>query len=209
MRIKKICRCCKSVFTRRHNLSNLQWTIQIYCSMKCFYKARKVRIQKSCAFCNAKILVAPALIRIGSGKFCDAECYAKWQSENRRLENSYSWTGGSEKTYRDIAKKVVLKKSIPLVCSKCGRQESIIIHHKDLNIKNNKISNLKVLCQSCHVNLHYKIAGTTKADRARYFVCCICHKRFAVNVKGDRKVCSSKCSNEYCKRGLHWRNREN
>ena len=177
--------------------------------MKCFYSARKVRIQKSCAFCGAKILVSPGLLRIGSGKFCDANCYAKWQSKNRKLENSYTWKGGNKNTYRSHARKIIKKLSIPLICTKCKRKESIRVHHIDLNVKNNNVSNLMVLCQSCHVNLHYKIAGTTKADKSRYFVCCICHKKFAVNVKGDRKVCSSKCSYEYSKRGLHWRNREN
>lgn len=168
---------------------------------------KKVRIEKDCQFCGKKIYITKCLLKIGSGKFCNMDCYAKWQSKNRRLENSYTWNGGSESTYRKIAKTIIRDTGISLICSICKRKKSIIIHHLDRNIKNNDISNLKVLCQSCHVNLHNKIEYKTKGDLARHFTCCICRKDFIVNTKENRKVCSSVCSYEFCKRGLHWKNR--
>ena len=170
---------------------------------------KKIRIERNCQFCDKKIHVKKYLIKLGSGKFCNINCYAKWQSQNRRLEKSYSWNGGAESTYRKIAKDTIRRLSISLVCSICRRKESIIIHHIDKNIKNNDMLNLKVLCQSCHVNLHNQIEHKTRQDSAHSFICCICNKTFKAHIRGfeARKVCSSLCSYEFCKRRLHWSNR--
>ncbi len=41
------------------------------------------------------------------------------------------------------------------VCGECGQTEGQIdVHHSDMNRKNNKVNNLKVLCASCHAKLH-------------------------------------------------------
>jgi 5-methylcytosine-specific restriction endonuclease McrA len=42
-------------------------------------------------------------------------------------------------------------------CEKCGLSLDPVtphIHHKDRNPKNNKMTNLKVLCPNCHSNAH-------------------------------------------------------
>jgi len=168
----------------------------------------KTTIGSKCEYCGKVILVAPYLLKMKKGKFCDSDCYSKWQSKNRRLEKSFTWKGGCEATYRKIAREIIDKLRIQLVCLKCNRNESIIIHHVDRNIKNNNLSNLMVLCQSCHVNLHNELMHQRKEDRARSFTCLICGKNFSVNTKTDRKVCSSECSYEFNRRGLHWGNRE-
>jgi 5-methylcytosine-specific restriction endonuclease McrA len=167
----------------------------------------KITVKRICQYCEKPIFVIPAVVRIGSGKFCDAACYGKWQSENRRLEKSYSWKYGSEHTYRSIARDVMLVGKNSRICSLCGRKQSIIVHHKDMNIKNNSVNNLQVLCQSCHVKLHYKMSGKT-GIKSRHFICSICHKEFIGISTKDRKVCSTKCSYAYSRLGLHWRNRE-
>ena len=35
-------------------------------------------------------------------------------------------------------------------CSLCGNIKDLQVHHKDENRKNNQISNLIILCRSCH-----------------------------------------------------------
>jgi hypothetical protein len=50
-------------------------------------------------------------------------------------------------------KMLVLKEN---KCEMCGdKDKRKIVHHKDENKNNNNISNLQVLCQSCHAGLHY------------------------------------------------------
>lgn len=203
----KKCLHCGLIYNKNSHFSRSQWQLQKYCSKKCFCEHRSTRIERRCLFCNKKILVKKYLLNIGSGKFCDAKCYSKWQSKHRRLEKSFSWKGGVDDTYRQNARAIIKRLHTRLICSVCGRNKSIVVHHIDRNVKNNDISNLKVLCQSCHVNLHNEIAKKTKKDRAVSFLCCVCHKTFYVNTKADRKVCSSICSYEYSKKGLHWRNR--
>lgn len=45
-------------------------------------------------------------------------------------------------------------------CEECGEfNKRTIVHHKDGDRKNNQISNLKALCDSCHRLLHLKIQG--------------------------------------------------
>ena len=42
----------------------------------------------------------------------------------------------------------------PKKCAKCGSSEQIHIHHIDQNSANNVISNLALLCNSCHQSFH-------------------------------------------------------
>ncbi len=64
-----------------------------------------------------------------------------------RGENHYLWKGGeSKREYRDTIEK--------RECSKCQTTEDLCIHHIDFDHYNNEISNLQVLCNSCHTSLH-------------------------------------------------------
>jgi len=40
------------------------------------------------------------------------------------------------------------------ICTVCYSLEDICIHHKDKNPWNNKESNLKIICRSCHTKIH-------------------------------------------------------
>lgn len=44
--------------------------------------------------------------------------------------------------------------SFGTTCVRCGSTESIEVHHKDRNRKNNSPSNLEVLCRKCHRSEH-------------------------------------------------------
>jgi len=35
----------------------------------------------------------------------------------------------------------------------------LCVHHRDLNIQNNKLNNLQVMCNSCHQKLHRELEG--------------------------------------------------
>lgn len=39
-------------------------------------------------------------------------------------------------------------------CAKCATTETLCIHHKDEDHTNNDLSNLEVLCMSCHSRMH-------------------------------------------------------
>jgi 5-methylcytosine-specific restriction endonuclease McrA len=39
-------------------------------------------------------------------------------------------------------------------CDLCGSIERLHLHHKDRNRKNNDLSNIQLLCASCHYKIH-------------------------------------------------------
>jgi len=68
-------------------------------------------------------------------------------------EKNPIWNGGVSQGYLNrIAKEFGIKRDI---CGDCGSKRSknavsLHIHHKDFNRRNNKKSNLVVICNSCH-----------------------------------------------------------
>lgn len=39
-------------------------------------------------------------------------------------------------------------------CTICGDKEKLVVHHKDMNKKNNDPKNLVVICGQCHTSIH-------------------------------------------------------
>jgi len=67
----------------------------------------------------------------------------------RTLKKHPNWKGGV-RVYRRIK-----LSEVPLVCSICGKKNcNLEVHHIDFNRKNNKLTNLQVLCVSCHRKIH-------------------------------------------------------
>jgi len=71
-------------------------------------------------------------------------------------EKHPNWKGGGNTYLSKLAKAVYSEFHTNKLCEKCGNSYEIVIHHKDENRKNNKISNLKALCRVCHISLHKK-----------------------------------------------------
>ncbi|MBI2450384.1 MAG: HNH endonuclease [Candidatus Nealsonbacteria bacterium] len=67
-------------------------------------------------------------------------------------ENHPNWAGG-ESASRGILERSNKK----MMCVHCGTTDRrvLMVHHKDINRKNNKIKNLIWLCQNCHHLTHY------------------------------------------------------
>lgn len=45
------------------------------------------------------------------------------------------------------------------ICSLCGADIDLVVHHSDFNHYNNEPNNLMCLCRSCHAKLHSKAAN--------------------------------------------------
>ena len=69
--------------------------------------------------------------------------------------NNPSWKGGKEGYFRRMARKKIG------TFGKTGYRKTksdgmnLIVHHKDGNVKNNKINNLEVMSRSEHTKLHW------------------------------------------------------
>lgn len=48
------------------------------------------------------------------------------------------------------------------VCTKCGSDKRIVIHHKNCDKSNNTLNNALVLCSVCHGKLHQHLITTER-----------------------------------------------
>ena len=68
-------------------------------------------------------------------------------------------------SYRKNAHKVY-----PKCCSKCGYDKHpkiLVVHHKDGDRKNGKLTNLEILCPNCHAEAHLAMGNTRLGPTAR------------------------------------------
>lgn len=66
----------------------------------------------------------------------------------KKRKGNYNQGGSNNNNYKNgISMYAQRKKSR---CETCGSTKNLMVHHKDGNRKNNKSSNLKTLCWSCH-----------------------------------------------------------
>jgi hypothetical protein len=72
-------------------------------------------------------------------------------SLSHREDRTWCWKGGiSQNYYRRLIIFIGLKKE----CQRCGSLKHIVIHHKNRNRKDNRLSNLEILCRRCHFIEH-------------------------------------------------------
>ena len=80
---------------------------------------------------------------------------------NQKGENNPCWKGG-----HSIYKKTYYESSKNRKCSLCGSTHFLVVHHKDGNRENGKVSNLLLVCRSCHAKIHnlYQNLGLPKKN---------------------------------------------
>jgi len=126
-----------------------------YCSKKCQAEA-----QKNGKYCNCFVCGRPVwrskqyLTRSKSGYFfCTKSCQTLWRNKYFSGEKHPNWRGGAHQAYRQR----LMDDGADQICSKCetGDFRVLIVHHKDRNRANNKISNLTWLCHNCHFLEHF------------------------------------------------------
>jgi len=80
-----------------------------------------------------------------------SECGSETPRENTRKYVCYTCLKGYGTEF-DKARKKLIKRD--KACKFCGRKYLLTAHHKDRNTKNNKLNNLMLLCQPCHISYH-------------------------------------------------------
>jgi len=53
------------------------------------------------------------------------------------------------------------------LCQRCGSSRHIRVHHKDRDRHNNVLSNLEVLCGSCHAREHHPVGAYPLSEEAK------------------------------------------
>lgn len=144
------------------------------CSKKCSYELRRVRsgnVKRVCLNCNNTVTAY-------KGKYCSNKCQKDYEWKQVKilieLDTNNTLNVGLE-TRNTYYKRYIIEKRSPK-CEECGWSKvnqftgriPVELEHVDGNCTNNKLSNLKLLCPSCHsLTSTYKGSNRGKGS-ARY-----------------------------------------
>ena len=101
---------------------------------------------KDCEICGIPLTRK----RFASGRLEDRNVFLKRKRCSQACANSRLVVQADSHRWR--ARQIKTKDR----CEDCGTTEKLHIHHKDRNPANNDLSNLAVLCSSCHKALHWR-----------------------------------------------------
>ena len=137
---KRKCEICENEFEVQH------WLKKRFCSKKCSAaRENKGRFQKGHIWdksTNQKRI--KNIIKNHKGMLGKKHTDATKKKMSKSSKNPYNYKDGGY--YGKIETKE---------CEVCGEsQKRILIHHKDGNRQNNKISNLLAVCDACHSKIH-------------------------------------------------------
>lgn len=139
-RVKVICKICSKTFS----VISCRGKTAKFCSRPCYNKSLRGRgsVEHSCLHCQKKFWDSPCKLR----KFCSKACVGK--------SNKDTWNPAFTTVRKAMDSRGQIKS-----CNRCGYSEEpriLGVHHKDRNRKNNKKTNLEVLCPNCHSLEHLK-----------------------------------------------------
>ncbi len=87
---------------------------------------------------------------------------------------AFNWYGGEKRERRKPVPTSYRKEALARArhkCQRCHRQLEAVwhIHHRDGNRNNNRLSNLRILCPTCHAEVEHK-KRIKKGEKKRYYI---------------------------------------
>jgi len=126
------CPICGKEFYRKR--CHIKRSKTFYCSKKCFNKSKKGKI--------------PPNIE-----------QARKNSPIQKGSKNINWKGGKPTPYPDewngTLKHKIFKREKGK-CQECGKRKNLVCHHVNFDKNNCSLNNLKLLCRSCHMKVHWK-----------------------------------------------------
>jgi len=182
---KKICVICG----KEYEPDKRNYRRQLTCSIKCScrndtikerQKVRQARqdVNKNCLVCGqsflahyrnvhqiycskscAMLAMHKRAVETGSKKLYAKAYYEKHKEDDlqrsRKNRNIRDFGGNRLKAIERDGHK----------CALCGYAEKLVVHHKDVNRKNNSLENLQTLCHGCHGRIHNTLLPERKCEK--------------------------------------------
>ena len=141
------CKICRKKFYAKPNWLKRGWGK--YCSGKCQFKAQLKGKFMYCNICRKKAWKTPLQLKRSKSEkfFCSKSCQTLWRNREFSGPRHPNWTGGEF-----AGRRILERANKKVVCTHCNAADKrvLMVHHKDGNRKNNRITNLIWLCQNCH-----------------------------------------------------------
>jgi 5-methylcytosine-specific restriction endonuclease McrA len=137
-----------------------------YCSMECYGKSERNRIQRECTNCGEQFTRNAASMS-HDRVFCSIDCRDEYQVE---ADDYHPWDGTGT-SYRGPSWQEQRQKALErdgYECQECGKGEDdayrLDVHHitpfREFGIERhteaNELDNLRVLCRSCHLEVEWR-----------------------------------------------------
>jgi len=165
--VKKECENCGEVFYPR--ATDIKRGKGKYCSADCAFASRNRTVEeRTCEQCGNKFSPEKRETDRGGGKYCSRECYY----ESRKGEGNPMWNNNASergtlyhKTKNHVYYLIRQAKDLGQIeqqpCEECGATENIDAHHDDYT----KPYDIRWLCRTCHLKLHFRLAHKKKASQ--------------------------------------------
>lgn len=161
--VERICKLCgKNFMTYPSEINKGKGK---NCSRRCADISKRTKKKKNCKNCGKFFIARGTQLAIGQGVFCSHSCKftGKWNS---------NWVGGRVKSNGYVAVrdgKNKYKYEHRLIIEKLIRRKlksDEVVHHKNHNKLDNRISNLQVMTMADHARHHAAERAEDKANNA-------------------------------------------
>lgn len=149
----------KEKIKQAHLDKGLSWDKKCKVCEKTFRVSKSTSSAQFCSCeCRAQVIMPPRPDRTGcepwnKGLTKNTDNRIKELAEDRMLEGNPNWKGNDIKT--NSGNQRAQRMYPPEPCGECNKPKGVR-HHIDGDVKNNELSNIKFLCQSCHMKLHWR-----------------------------------------------------
>ncbi len=151
----KTCKSKCNFCDKEYDVLKYRLSISKYCSARCAAKHRRGKyISINCDYCKNIFEIKEKKLHLSVNHFCNNDCKMEFYKANPHIRGIFAGHNGKsvKSNYRNIAFNLLEHRCH--ICKYDRFEDVLQVHHIDHNRKNNDISNLVIVCPTCHSEIH-------------------------------------------------------